>query len=261
MTNRLIDAVYDHDPHAFDDWSKSFLDQLIPNLIPPIASPAIEAASNYSFQSHKPLVPGSLTQLSPDLQYTRSTTEPAKKLSRVLGDRVGAGIWNQSPIVTENYIKSWGGTLGGLALDALNAPFKKPGPPGELSDIPFVKGFLVRHPGAQSQTIEDFYTEEKQFAEAHADYAKLKKQVTQGQDDVSEDFATQAGDVRSHVKLAWVTKAFQNQQMVLEGIYKNKDMNVDEKRQKIEQVYIDMIHTAEDGLNEMHGVTEKTNGR
>jgi hypothetical protein len=255
MMWRSLDAIMNHDPEAFKGWSETFLKQLIPDVTPTLLKPVLEAQTNYNFFSGKPLVPASLSDLSPDMQYTESTSAPAKALSRVLGDRVGIGIWNQSPIAIDNYVRGWGGTLGFTALKMLNMPFKDPGPPMDVADIPFVQSFVVRHPGAQAQSIEDFYDEEKKFTTAHADYEAAKKKLADGQE---QEFNETSQDMRSFIKVAEFNKALKVQQLVLQGVYQDQKMSTDEKRQRIEQTYTDMIETAKSGLELMRGVDSGT---
>jgi hypothetical protein len=68
-----------------------------------------------------------------------------------------------SPMVIENYIRGWSGTMGMYAVQLADGALRKTGvlpdpvkPAATLADIPVVKAFVVRYPSAQAQSIADF---------------------------------------------------------------------------------------------------------
>lgn len=258
---RFLDWSLQQDPHAFDDWAKNWLHDTMPNVIPALASPVIEQATNHSFFSGKPLIPDSLKSLSGDMQYTQATTEPAKALSRVLGSSQGIGAANVSPIVLENYVRGWGGTIGMDALKALNAPLKTTGKPWEVSDIPFVASFLVRHPESNAQPIQDFYTEFDRFKTAHADFQEAMKRAKSGEPLDMNEINAKSADPRAFVNLANVATAIHTQQALIQAINRNDEMTNDEKRQSIERVYNDMIATAKVGSKAMDDIEHSRSSR
>src|SRR5690606_9254151 len=69
-----------------------------------------------------------------------------------------------SPMVLENYIRSWSGSMGMYALQladkgliaagVTDAPPERP--TATLADIPFVKAFIVRYPNGGTKSIQAF---------------------------------------------------------------------------------------------------------
>lgn len=254
LPTRFLDWSLQQDPHAFDDFAKNWLHDTMPNVIPALATPVIEQATNSSFFTGKPLVPDSLKQMSGDMQYTQATSEPAKAISRVLGSSQGIGVANVSPIVLENYVRGWAGTMGTDALKALDAPLKTHGKPWEVTDIPFLASFLVRHPEANAQPIQDFYTEYDKFKTAHADFTEAMKRAKSGEPLNMAEINAKSADPRAFANLASVASALHMQQAVIQATDRDEKMTVDEKRQTLERVYNDMITTAKVGSKAMDDI-------
>jgi len=252
FVNRMMDSMVAHDPAAFEGWAHDFLQEYVPNPTPTMVQPAAEVVANHNFFSGKPLVPDSLKQASPDMQYFDTTTAPAKALAHYLN--IGLRTLNVdqvSPIAVEHLVSGWGGPMGMGALAILNAPFAKPGPPMDVSDIPFVKGFVVRNPGSNAQPIEDFYNKMQEFQAAHTDFSLAMKHAQETGDDADLSTVQSAMSdpkVFTNMRdLAETSKAINMQRSVLYGIYGNKQMTTQEKRQAIEDVYSQMVLTAKLG--------------
>lgn len=254
LTNRFLDHFQTDDPKAFDGWIKAQIGDVMPSVIPPIALPPLEAATNHNFFTGRPMIPGSLEKASGEMQYTPSTTEPAKALARVLSPRhMGDMSPDVSPITLENFVRGWTGTVGMAALKALNTPFSHSGAPWEVSDIPFVQSFVVRNPGMGAQPIQDYYDEAKKFETAHADLSLAMNRLKQGAD--TSELQQTSSDVRAMVQTTNITKAIQMQQSVIQGINDNKEMTAGEKRQATDRAYSDMITTAKFGLQVLRGIS------
>jgi hypothetical protein len=73
---------------AFDDLVGQMLKQTIPNPVPQLPLTIIESASGkqgYSFYRGRPIVPESLKDEAPELQYTEQTSLTARKIGELLG--------------------------------------------------------------------------------------------------------------------------------------------------------------------------------
>lgn len=249
VVHRLLQAYDAHDPHAMDGWTQSFMHEFMPPLIPTIAQAPTEVIANHDFYTGKPLIPDSLAKQTGPMQYTENTTAPAKALARVLGD-ITTPVTGQamSPIQIEHLVNGWAGPVGMTALHVLDAPFSKPSIP-DLADNIFVKGYMVRTPGRNSQSIQNFYTDMQDFEAHHADAAALVKQFENG-DASAVEMQNAMADPRAMMSaqsLAQVSKAIQMQGTTINAITDDKTMTVDEKRQAIDKVYDDMIQTAKMG--------------
>src|SRR5204863_8151537 len=93
------------------------------------------------------------------------TTELTKSIGQIVGTFSGMHDSSfASPIVIDNYIRGWTGTLGTYAVQIADAALRKAGvlpdpiqPARTLADIPAIRAFVVRYPSASAQSIQDFY--------------------------------------------------------------------------------------------------------
>lgn len=252
LVDRFLDGEFARDPKAMDDWVGTIIKDNLPPMIPTAASPVLEGLSNHSFYSGRPLIPDSLKGASPDMQYTDYTSEVAKDISKTLGSHEGLDITDVSPIIIDNYIREWTGALGGQVLRALDVPLgKEPTKPGfDVADLPFVSGFVLRHPGMSSQVVTDFYDDASKFEALHADKVL---EVKQGNIEQAEkDFVDGGNKV---VTTERIKHALAVQRLALTAIMKNDKMSVDDKRQLSERIYNDAIAISKFGQRILNGET------
>lgn len=242
MTERFLDDTQAQDPRAWQDFDETLAGQLIPPYIPAVALPIMEAWGGESTFTGKPLIPRSLESASGYLQYTEYTTEIAKNLSKFLSPRAGIGLSDVSPIVLENYVRGWAGSVGTEVLRLLDAPLKETKMPWQVADIPVVQAFVVREPTMQSAPIQDFYTEMRKLQESQTDLRlAIERQ------DLTE-LERSGKDLRSFVRLNKIREALSTQYSAITALADNDKMTMDEKRQFIESTYAGMIETAKAGL-------------
>jgi hypothetical protein len=245
---RFIEHEFENNPHAFDHIFRD-MSEILPKNLPPVITPIIEGAANYSFFSGKQLIPDSLKDASGDMQYTEATTEPAKALARVLGPHGGVNLADVSPIVVDNYVRGWAGTLGIDVMKALGAPFAVHNKPWEMSDLPFVQSFFVRNPQTGSQPIETFYDDMKTLEEAHAnEFLALKR----GDPSI---MVQDAGKARLYSTLIGMRATLGIQRTAIQAINDDAKMTVDEKRQNTDRIVGEMIGLAQAG-SKMIGSTK-----
>lgn len=244
-TWRMLDKMKGDDPEGFDKWGSRMIADML-DVIPPAVKPILEQATNHSFFTGKPLVPGTVADRSPSQQFTSSTTPTAKALSSILSDNTPLHV---SPIVIDNYAQQWGGTMGQMAMKALGAPFQDPGRPTELGDIPFIKSFVALHPHENAESVQHFYDQEKEFEQKHADFAGMMKEKLEGIPSAPSFEAMRptmlAGN--EYEALANVNKMLKVQQFILQRTYVNKDMTPEEKMQRITSIYRQMIQYSQYG--------------
>ena len=182
LPERLMEYIDTQDPKAFRDFANTVLESFAPisgepegNLLPTALKPIIENWGNRNFFLERPIVPEGKTDIDPQFQYSRYTSESAKHLGRWL---------NYSPAKIENLIRGYTGGSGryGLqATDALINAIKKasgqpvpPRKPREAADIPLIKGFVGRSPtGPQAQSIQDFYDDSQKVISAYDTYRRI----------------------------------------------------------------------------------------
>lgn len=246
LPERMLEQWVKDDPRAFKDWASNFLGLFAPNLIPALPLPIIEQVTNHSFYQDRPLQPASLEGASNYMQYTPSTTETAKAISRVLGPP-GMHVADVSPIVLENYAKQWAGTAGTDVLRILNVPTQlAPGhKPVELADLPFVSSFVVRNDSLGAAPIQDFYDELDKVTTAHKDL----KLAVERNNAAELDFTSK--NIDAYIKLTNMATAMGRMRQALQGIQQSKDMTDDEKRQQSEDIYTGMLQIAKSGTSLM----------
>lgn len=254
MTNRILDHFLQHDPRAFKQWAGTVVANLLPPIVPAAAAPIVEHMANYNFFSGHALVPSSLEDASGYMQYTPSTSEPAKKLARVLGPP-NLNMTDVSPIVVDNYVREWSGAMGSAALKIVSGFMRDSGKPSELADNPFIGSFLIRHGDSSAQPINDFYDAMDSVTAKHRDLALALQQ----QDESLIQFDT--GQVQAFLKLTQFREALTAQRGVIDAITADKEMSKDEKRQYIDNIYSGMIQTAKAGLSVVDAVNGDVAGQ
>lgn len=262
---RMADGMFNHDPAAFNDVHLAAMKSILPDLWPTAIKPAIEVNTNYDFYSGRAMTPSGMENLTGHLQYTPDTTNTAKAISRLMG-RATLPVTGQevSPIQVEHLVKGYAGPVGmGLLhiLDAVTGHLKPPSL--EAADNVFISSFLVRNPGFNAQQIQDFYDEKDKYMESHADLAKAMKRQAAGEPGADQEVQDASADPGAAVKmqgLVQVTKAIQNGREDIDAITNDKDMTTDEKRQKVDAIYSDVINMAKGYTNDLRSQKEGDNG-
>ena len=243
---------------------------LISTATPTAASPIVEQATNYSFFRGRDLEPASLsdprTAPRPQDRYTLYTSETAKKISELFG---GAGIpvlENMSPIEVENYIGQWTGGLGRKFIELIVEPtgraleiFPEQNLPTKtLADIPFVKGFAIRHPDRNNQPAIDFYRRSDDAMQWVNSYKKRKRELDL--DRIKDLMDADGGKVATYVaiedRIRNVRTKLSEFSATIGKIYKHPTMSKTEKRINIDNILIMMHDYAVKG-NEMLDMAEE----
>lgn len=252
MPERVLEAFFTENPHAMKDFEETIGNALAPSLVPDAISPMIEQYFNKSLFTGTKVIPSSLEKVLPEYQYTDYTSDTAKMLGRLVSSvpflrtREAA-----SPAVIENYVRSWGGTLGMYALQLADKGLQLAGaapdpvkPAATLSDIPFVKAFAVRYPSATAQSIKDFY-------DNYADHKRIAETIRHlaqsGEFEAVQRELAMEENQPLLVKLDGIKDALEAQSRLIQMINKNPQMKPEEKRQFIDATYSGMIETAKMG--------------
>ena len=184
LPERMMNYLETNDPKSFDKFGKTLYDSITPvsgdpegSLLATAMKPVVEYWANKSFFSGRQIVPESRTKLLPEEQYGKYTSETAK----LIGSKV-----KHSPEKIENAVQGYAGGSGRYALEGsdflLNSVKKARGEkipperPRELSDIPFVKGFVTRPPESQSESVNKFYQDKRDIDAAYQTYRKQLKE-------------------------------------------------------------------------------------
>ncbi len=275
---RALDALVGKNPEAFDGFSKSVMQVLTPNFIPTAVQPVIEQWANRSSFTDRTLIPDYLEKQLPEYQYTPYTTELSKKLGQIIS--AFPGVRDQAtqpgapagpaaralttPILIENYVRSWTGGLGIYAMNAADLGLRKAGvlpdpitPTPTIADIPFIKAFAVRYPSATTQSIQHFYddyAQNKRFFDTWMEKAKEGDVEAMGR-------IQEAGGTRIFAQLDSIKETLSEHSKLIRDIYKNPNMPADEKRQLIDSLYYNMIQIGRGGRDMMREINQGMTAR
>lgn len=245
LTERMLASWANDDPRAFNGWATDLVSQFTPNVVPTIAAPVVEHVFNTSLFTGRSLVPATLEDASGYMQYTENTTEIAKAMSRYVMAPVGL---DTSPIVLENYVRGWSGSLGQDVLKVLDAPISQNEAPWQLADVPFITSFVVRHPTMQATTIQNFFDDLKKVKEQNKNaFLAISRGNEQEINQVTDN-------PLAFLQLNQTSQALHQQSQAVHAIAQDKEMTNDEKRQAIDNIYEGMIATARSGLAIVDGI-------
>lgn len=259
MPERALDAYVDGKPDAFKDFAKTMTNVFGFNVVPTVTLPAVEHMANYSWFTDRPLIPSSMEKILPEYQYHPYTTEATKAIGQIVGTFPGMHDSSfASPIVIDNYIRSWTGTLGTYAVQIADAALRKTGvlpdqiqPARTLADIPALRAFVVRYPSASAQTIQDFYDRYDKSLKVSTTVSHLA-----AIGDVEAMAKEALRDPEMMVKLDSIRQALGEAQRLVQLVSKNEAIDANEKRQLIDVTYAQMILMARSG-NEIMETVDK----
>jgi hypothetical protein len=238
LVERTLDDFVDKKPEAYKDFATNLGKTMLPNYIPTVAKPFIEQFSNKSLFTDRPIEPERLKNVPKSERFTEQTPEILKKAGK---------LTDSSPLMLQNYIRAWGGTLGQnavLAADtgykALGLTDKAPAPTKGLADIPVIRAFVSRYPSANAQPIQDFYEKNKAIEEK---VNARKQAMRRGDDATATDYAAQV-DARTQ----GIKKQLDFGHREVRRVLNDREMTPNDKRETIRQTYLKMIDDAQRGL-------------
>lgn len=254
VPERILDAVAGNDKggNGLKEMVKDMFEQATPNTIPTALTPILEQITNHSMFRGTPLVPDHLMQQLPEYRYSEYTSELTKAVGKLVSYVPFVGRTSSaSPVVIDNYLRAWTGTMGTYVKEAADAALRKSGvlpdpllPASSLADIPFVRAFVMRYPSAQAESIQRFQNDYRDMSMVTNSYKALMKQ---GQVAQARDLAL--NNPSAFVKLDSINKALNEQNQLVRALYKNPAIKPDEKRQLIDSTYYQMIQIARAGNN------------
>lgn len=264
-----LDAWRKKDPGAFEDFAKNIIKSTIVEPIPNAFAPLIEQYENRSFYTGQPIVGQSMENKLPEMQYDRYTSETAKALGKLISyvplvREIGPQDARlASPKVIDNYIHSWGGTMGNYAVDVADKALVKAGiapetvkPTDTLADIPFVREFVIRFPNARPDSVSQFEDRYKQADRVQISIKSLFKQR-----DVEGAVKLQERYQMNMDRLVGVDKAIQNSNSTIQKIYQNPDIDPVQKRQLIDSLMYGMVNASKEGNRLMDEFEKNRKGK
>ena len=271
-TERMLEAWAKENPRAFNGYFGSLMESTVGDLVPTAVVPVLEQSMNRSRFSGNSLIPGSLEKLLPEYQYTPYTTELSKKLGMMVAEFPGInkmtapqerGFWGgaaaalSSPMLIENYVRGWTGTLGVYAMQAADKALQKAGvieepsrALGSLADVPIVRAFVVRYPTASVQPIQDFYSDIGETKRLHDTWMAKAKQ---GDLEAVDRIGAIGGD-RIFKKFDGIKEALHTHTQLINLVNMDPSMPPAEKRQLIDGLYFAMHQIAKAGRDSLDDI-------
>lgn len=200
----------------------------VPTLlpIPQAMKPVIETALGKSFYTGRDILSKAEQQLLPEAQFRENTTEIAKAFGKATG---------ASPILVEEFIKGYTGTMGLAFLQAVSSPFSTEGSPEKtykrLSERAVIGGAF--QPNDAGEIITSTFERMNEFA-------KVKRSVDNYIDRGEKAKALELINSRSkEYMMAEVSADFTKQIGQLtryETAIRASDMTPEEKREKLGEI-------------------------
>jgi len=271
MPERMLEAYFSERPQKeLEAFGKTLMQSMAVDVIPTAAKPVIEQWANKSFFTDRPIITYEMEKQLPEYQYAPSTNLLVRKVSEAF-----AGVANAtglealkfspitSPVIIDNYIRGWTGSLGPLALNlserALVAANVLPDPvrpEDTLSDIPLVRAFVVRYPSMDAKPITEFYDRFKKF-EVYSN--TIRQRAREGDVAALERESSLRWFDEFSGKPQGIRDALATQARFIRNVNKNKEMTPQEKRQIMDQTYYLMIETARRGVDIMDQFKDMSN--
>lgn len=274
---RVLNGWHNNDPEALNKFGQTVWNGLNSLALPTVLNPALEQMTNHVFFTGNPVVPQQLQEEVPETQYMEYTSETAKQLAKIIGhvpfirDFGSDKAKLNSPMVVDNYIREWSGTLGQYAVQLADQGLRAAGlaadkvpPASTLADVPFIKAFIIRNPSAKTQYIEDFYDNYNKATQVRNSFNNLKSQGK-----MKEALELRAVHDEDFVKLNGIHDSMKTQNQLIQKIMargfqadgKTPLMSRNDKRQLIDKLYYLMSMEAAQG-NEIvkqyrHGLQNK----
>jgi hypothetical protein len=130
-----------------DSFKRNLISTFAFNPIPQTVLPFVEARTNYSFFTMRPIVGQGMENVAKEYQLAPNTSEAAKKLGAILGE---------SPIIVDHIMKGYTGTLGMYAIDLIDSVLfnneDSPKPAKRFEQLPVWKRFALDKQAKGNQT-------------------------------------------------------------------------------------------------------------
>lgn len=255
-----LDAMYNKNPDAFKGFGEALFHTAMPLDIPAALHPILEHFANKSTLTGNPIIPSSMEgreNIEPQMKYTDYTSQSAKVMGKLIHQIPVVGNTDlAAPMMIENYIRSWTGGPGMLALKLADKglqslpssarstlgvadPVTKPD--GTWADNPWTMAFAIRNPGMSAAPVRQMFDNYDKYLETKNTVAALKKR---GDFDQLDKYQQDTENQKNLIPQDNAHKAVMNMSQYLREITKDPDMNAHDKRQLYDWTMIQLIQTA-----------------
>ena len=140
VPERMLEYAFGSDTgkDMADSFKRNLINTFAFNPIPQTVLPFVEARTNYSFFTMRPIVGQGMENVAKEYQVAPNTSEAAKRLGGILGE---------SPIIVDHIMKGYTGSLGMYAIDLIDAVLfsndASPKPAKRFEQMPVIKRFAL----------------------------------------------------------------------------------------------------------------------
>ena len=216
--------------------------------MPTMFAPLFENWANWSNFTARPIVPKGQEDLEPALQAKAQTTAIAKKIGEAI---------HYSPAKIDNLIRGYTGGLGILGaemssslMDTLGIVDLPEGPARTLADIPGIRGFTVRFPSSQAESIDTFW---EKYADSQEKVKSWKRYLAENRAPEAERYYQNNRDLiersRAFARGAESMRAYSK---AIANIWKSNELSPQQKRDAIDQLYVENIDLARGMLKALY---------
>ena len=231
----LPEALYNSmtDKHGSEDAVKAFKQILLQTIpggssygIPQIMKPAIEAGLGKSFYTGRDILSAREKELLPEDQFRANTAE----ISKVVGKSLGI-----SPIVMENLVRGYTGTMGLAFLHAVSLGIPKSESPEaavkRLSDYPIIGGaFQPNDAGGITNAVYERFNEDIKVRNS------FKKMLEEGRTAEANALLQRRGNELLEAEIGDVFKQNMNTLTQAERAIAASTMTPEQKRKQLDDI-------------------------
>jgi len=220
----------------------------VSSLVPNVIQPFIANYTNTNLFTGSPVIPSDREKLLPAYQYTHYTNELTKAASRILVNFTDEDTKQLTPVGIDNFIRSWGGTLGVMISDSADYALRKAGalPDPErsaktLEEMPMIKAFMTKYPSMNTKNMEEFYESYNKNQKSIQTFRKLIKE----EGNIGEAFEVYEARQAYFNDLNDAKRAIGNLTKFIKYVEFNQSISAEEKRQAIDSAYFQANQIAE----------------
>jgi len=264
LARRSYEYLKENNPKAWEGFANNIIQGTTPGLIPQLALPFAETVANKNFFTGGKIIPRAQEGLISSLQTKTFTSDTAKLIAKGFeympklwkGERAYESKW-ASPVIIDHFIREWTAGLGAITIQVMDEVLKQSGlgsdivkPKQSALDRFGFNAFIARYPKASTSSIEQFYDN---YFKAKKIKASVKFLSKEG--DIKEAQAVYKLDNTPALDDAY--KAMSNMQAMVNMIFKDKDMTAEEKREFIDNMYLQMTTFAREANKQVEAFIKR----
>ena len=210
--------------------------------IPTTLEPILANLMNYSRFLDRPVETRQMREVEPVERYGPGTSHTARWLARTFNAIPGAPEMLRSPLQLDTLMRAWTGGLGRLTADMVDLAVKSvqegpPEPSATAADIPGIRGFVVRYPTSQAESVQAFY---RIYDHAQEVGKTLTMKRRLGRD--ATGYANEhVLEVATLPALRDVAKVLSAARAGFRDVYESRDLTPEAKRDRLDELTLQMI--------------------